>query len=268
MIKMHAERVPDFMRALQPTERHFPYRTWLFRGQADVRWGLVASIRRKNAWDGLGGPRHFELEDDGTLIVSPEPNVEQAEMRVLDILGHVVDRVGMTPHLKDGDRLVALARHMGLPTRLLDWTRSPWMAAYFAAADAVRQSGPDGQLAVYAMSELFLQHSHTMQNVEPVVVPGEANPNLVAQQGRLIKIAGTPFDLLQGIERREVPLDHRPTETEARTVDNHFVCITLPWSKAGDLLRALRDQGVHAATAFPGQYGVAELVREVLLVSD
>ena len=270
MLELKTTNIADFQRALLPTEPHFArmYRTWSFRGQADARWRLVPSIWRKRSWDLLGGPERFDLTHDGNLITSPPDAVERAETRMLNVLGRVVDRVGLTPHLKEDDRLMAFAQHIGLPTRLLDWTRSSSMAAYFAAADAARQSAPDGDLVVYAMSGLYMQHAHDMKDVEAVSVPGEANPNLIAQQGRLIKVTGARCDLLDGVTRDPIALGFRPSEMQARAVHNHFVAVTLPWAKAGELLRSLRDQGIHAATAFPGQRGVAELVREVLLVAD
>jgi len=96
-------------------------------------------------------------------------------------------------------------------------------------------------------------------------VGGAGNPNLVAQQGRLVRVSGDRVDLLAGVLVRPEALGFRPTESETRTLDNHFVRVMLPWSKACELLETPRRQEIHAATIYPGQHGIAELVREVFL---
>jgi hypothetical protein len=153
------------------------------------------------------------------------------------------------------------------------------MAAYFAASDAVRLGG-DGRLVVYAASLRYVDESHWLRHVMRLTVPGFGNPNLVAQHAVLFKVAGESLDLLSGLPCREIqqgasvgglradpgaevrgPAEVRGSEVD---IDSQLLAITLPWSEAARLLTVLRAQGIHAGTVFPGNAGVAELVREVL----
>ena len=91
--------------------------SWLFRGQANFDWGLGTSLRRAFMSAGVADPAqraHFEnssigfFKDRARLHLPQQPEEN-------DLLGWL-----------------ALMQHYNAPTRLQDWTRSPFVAAYFA----------------------------------------------------------------------------------------------------------------------------------------
>jgi hypothetical protein len=82
----------------------------LWRGHSSIDWSLRAEVFR----DGPYGPY-----DEASLIRSFMTRAESRSSRC--------------PPFDDRVAWLMLARHYGLPTRLMDWSQSPLTALYFAA---------------------------------------------------------------------------------------------------------------------------------------
>lgn len=84
-----------------------------FRGQTDATWALTSTLERCMAKTKASLPQ-TELED-----------------RLLKEFRHLmIDLEVNNP--PEGDALSLLARHHGVPSAWVDWTTSPYVAAYFA----------------------------------------------------------------------------------------------------------------------------------------
>lgn len=103
---------------------------WAFRGEISTEWPLVTSLAR----------RLQTFCPDRRLW----PVREQRALRIFRRKAHIYlsDSAAITDDL----RCLALMQHHGAPTRLLDFTKSPYVAAFFALEDAI------GDAAVYALN--------------------------------------------------------------------------------------------------------------------
>lgn len=110
----------------------------LFRGQADCDWKLETTLERKSC-------EKWSLQKYGQLILSIYPVIEELTGRQWNLPSQreyeewAKDPKGM-PYFRDSDdtytidclKYLIYLRHYGFPSPLLDWTRSPYIAAYFA----------------------------------------------------------------------------------------------------------------------------------------
>ncbi|MBD7956399.1 FRG domain-containing protein [Microbacterium sp. Sa4CUA7] len=116
------------------------YRTesFVWRGQSDASWGLHSSLSR--AIHGATGRYPTEAE------------LVEAEKRLLD-RARIDWRLDGIPALQ----LFAQMQHVGVPTRLLDVTYNPLIAAWFAVSRDEKTNESDGRLLVFGSTKAPVQ---------------------------------------------------------------------------------------------------------------
>lgn len=115
---------------------------WIFRGLDDSTYSLLPGIGRPGTRKELGTGEDRPFDEDEELYML---NRFQREIRP-----HA--SMNVPAGLKYNWELMALAQHHGLKTRLLDWSKSPLIAAYFAVEAAGIINGKKTNAALYGIS--------------------------------------------------------------------------------------------------------------------
>lgn len=108
----------------------YPAERIVWRGQSDSTWGLTSAL--------------YRLVAEQLLHLPTEEDVVQAERRLL-ALARTEWRLDGIPALQ----LFARMQHVGVPTRLLDATWNPLIAAWFAVAAAKQTDDVDARLFAF-----------------------------------------------------------------------------------------------------------------------
>ena len=200
---------------------------YLFRGHADSEWEL-------------------EPEIDRPLIANP--NIQRKDQEKLAL--EEFERLSVQ-YLKsqpwDNWELLALARHSGMPTRLLDWTENPLAALFFAVEEITDK---DSAVWCYTYIEMerpidFIEHPDPL-NIERVLLyrPPHIHPRMASQES--------------------VFTTHPP---EYKTIDNPWgelplVRVIIPNHARGKIRIQLQRLGVHRASLFRDLDGVGKYIHD------
>ncbi len=208
---------------------------YIYRGQEDAQWRLRTFFHRTGRADTL---RYLSVD------------VPSLHQHLSSLTRHVFD---LTKPVENG-AFVSLIQHHGYPTPLLDWTHSPFIAAYFAFRKA-RQT--EGNVRIFIFDEKrWRSDFNQLAKLAPAKPHFSIakflsinNPRMVPQQA-LSSITNVD-DIEEYIRMRE----HERGTQYLRVID-------LRVSERPYVMSELKLMGITAGSLFPGLDGACEQLRE------
>lgn len=276
-----AETAKEFWDLLSPEKTLFdePCKL-LFRGQRDATWHLEPSLLRK-------GNEATSLHGQSTGLITSDEQFFYEFLMLQDFVAHC-DSIGIslpgdsaafrTNHLDRNTpqafdkyilqpsgwpnpelyEILAIAQHHGLPTRLLDWSKRSYVAAYFAASGALQAYKPDQDDKRLAVWVFNIEQRGLFNDVDIVSVPSGQNRNIASQAGcfSVLRQHAKRAQPFEGTHLLDLHILSKFNEGALGTTPP-LLKVSVPVSEAAGILALCKKYGITAATIYPDLYGAA-----------
>ena len=247
---------------------------WCLRGQRESSWLLETTLDRTTRveYRTKTGCGVYTLDRESEQRKLLFPFQQQAHLH----LQHAPAKYDLCSWL-------AIMQHFGAPTRLLDWTKSPYVALYFALEEAPTEPSEAPAGALWALDLEWLQknceealdignifttpNNYLMKSRKinqllrkidmPVIIPVEpwnANERMIAQQGLfLCNLHNNKASFCQSLMRMIITQGIPDQPVIRKLVISNEVRF--------DFLKNLQKMNIHRASLFPGLDGVGKYLK-------
>ena len=227
----------------------------LFRGHRNANWPLEPTLERQE-----GGDRFMTVPSYLRLIRSIKPEIETFTGESWAIGRDAADEMerslgeeGRQP--TEAYEYMAYLRHHGFPSPLLDWTASPYIAAFFAFSGKLAD-----RVAIFVYLE-YPEGGKTWWETETRI--GTLGNTIKTAKNHFRQQSQYTFCYASSIEGK---VDYRPHETAIVQEGEALWKFTLPASEHGAVLDHLYDHNITRFTLFGTTEGLMSSLANRLLV--
>lgn len=230
----------------------------VFRGHADASWSLTHTLYRALTLDGQIPPP----SKDEAL------RKERESVKGFEVLARPYLPIAVSETTKSSSEWWTVMQHYGAPTRLIDWTSSPYIAAYFSVSSYPNCDGSlyrlDGDSLKNLMENRYgkdwdMPNPPFRPRVEAYFRDGRPSVSLIYRKDQTDRIANQEsYFTVCG----DILMNH-----EDALYDPNFNVLTrylIPSGLKKDFLHRLKIMNISAATLFPGIDGLGRSINEFI----
>ena len=209
----------------------------LFRGQEEP-WKLKTSFHRKSRYDLL---RFMDID------------IPHLHRNLCARTSHVFN-LGIP---NEYGAFLNLVQHHGYPTPLLDWTYSPYVAAFFAFKDVPKNEASEGHVRIFIFdNEKWRKDWIQLLTLETAGLHLSIMEFLAIDNERLIPQQSVTT--VTNIDDIESYIKEKETENKC----SYLTAINISVSERNEVMQQLSFMGITSGSMFPGLDGACEGLKE------